>query len=162
MATAKLGDCVQINYHRVPTPGIATAEKTCEFTVGGSEIVASISTGVIGMNPGERKQLTLPPTEAFGAVQAKLIRQIPRKHFPQKMALKVGKRLTAVNSTTGLRQRVTILEVTAESVRVDGNHLLAGQEVVVDVTMVSVASASAKKRSDNKRRVTKFDLGDSK
>lgn len=94
MPTAKLGDRVRIQYARVPesrpSSDKARAEKTCEFTVGSKEVFPSLSLGVVGMAPGERKQLTLQPQEAYGPVKAKLIQQIPRQRFPQHIALEVG------------------------------------------------------------------------
>jgi peptidylprolyl isomerase len=158
MHTANLGDRVRVQYSRVPENGADVSKrrvpKTCEFTVGSKEVLPSLSRGVVGMAPGDRKQLTLQPLEAYGAVQPKLIRQIPRRRFPQHLALKVGKRLTAFFSASGRRQRVRVVEIHSDSVTVDGNHPLAGKVIELEVKLISVNSSS----NANKRK-PQFDLG---
>jgi peptidylprolyl isomerase len=150
MHTANLGDRVRIQYCSMPKPGAlphkASVQKTCEFTVGSSEVFRSLSLGVVGMAQGDRKQLTLQPREAYGKVQPKLIRRIPRERFPQHVALRVGKRLAAVESATGRRRRFRVVKINPDSVLVDGNHPLAGKVVELEVCLVSIDSALAAKR----------------
>ena len=68
MHKANLGDRVRVQYSRVSKRGAAPAKafipKTCEFTVGSSDVFPSLSVGVVGMAPGDRKRLTLQPQEA--------------------------------------------------------------------------------------------------
>src|ERR1043165_7383292 len=112
MQTAKIGDRVRIQYSRLPqraaARGVSHGQKTLEFIVGSNDVLPSLSVGVVGMAPGDRKQLTPQPQEAYGAVKRKLIRQIPRERFPQHIALKVGKRLTAFVASSGRRERVRV------------------------------------------------------
>ena len=149
---------MRIQYSRVPERGAPIAKTrppmTCEFTVGGKEVVAGLSSGVIGMAPGDKKQLTLQPQEAYGAVQTKLIRQIPRAKFPAHMALQVGKRLTAFVASSGRRERVRVVEIHPDSVTVDGNHPLAGKVIELEVNLISLDSSS----NANKRK-QQFDMG---
>ena len=73
--------------------------------------------------------------------------QIPRERFPQHIALKVGKQLTAFVAASGRRRRVRIVEINGESVTVDGNHPLAGQVIELEVNLISVdSSANANKQ----------------
>jgi peptidylprolyl isomerase len=128
--------------------------KTCEFTVGSKEVSRGLSLGVVGMAPGDRKQLTLKPHEAYGAVKPKLIQQIPLERFPQHIALKVGKRLTAFMTSSGRRQSFRVTEINAEFVTVDGNHPLAGKVIELEVSLISLDSSS----NTNKRK-PQFDIG---
>src|SRR5206468_9509502 len=100
------------------------------------------------------KQLKLKPDEAYGPVQPKLIRCIPRQRFPQHIALKVGKRLTAFVAASGRRQRVRVVAVNTDSVTVDGNHPLAGKVIELEVNLISLDSSS----NTNKQK-PQFDLG---
>ncbi len=158
MHTAKLGDRVRIQYARVPgsrpTSDKARAEKTFEFTVGSAEVFPSLSLGVVGMAPGDRKRLTLQPREAYGPVKAKLICQIPRQRFPQHLALEVGKRMTAFVASSGRRQRVRIVEIRPDSVTVDGNHPLAGKIIELEVNLISLDSSS-----NANQQQPQFDIG---
>jgi FKBP-type peptidyl-prolyl cis-trans isomerase 2 len=158
MRAANLGDRVRIQYSRVRESSAALNHappaKTCEFTVGSNEVVRSLSLGVIGMAPGDRKQLTLQPQEGYGPVKAKLIRQIPRQRFPQHLALEVGKRMTAFVASSGRRQRVRIIAIHADTVTVDGNHPLAGKIIELEVNLISLDSSSTANKQN-----PQFDLG---
>ena len=158
MHRAQLGDRVRIEYARLVdqcSPNDKRHKpKACEFTVGGKEVFPSLSQGVVGMAPGDRKRLTLQPAEAFGDVQPKLIRHIPRTRFPNRLKLQVGKRLTAVHGVAGRRRRVTVLEITPDTVVVDGNHPLAGKVVILEVNLLTVDSSA-----DANRTKPQFDTG---
>ena len=158
MHIAELGDRVRIQYFRTLEPETATVkpplEKAREFIVGSKEVFPALSLGVIGMTPGERKQFTVQPREAYGTVHPNLFRQISRERFPKDMLLRVGKRLTSINSASGRRQKVRIVEILPDSVLVNGNHPLAGKAIELDVLLVSVD-----KSSDANKRQPQFDVG---
>ena len=158
MHRAKLGDRVRIEYARIvdqcPPASQPRKSNRCEFTVGGKEVFASLSLGVVGMAPGDRKRLTLQPAEAYGDVQPKLLRLIPRTKFPKHLKLQIGKRLTAVHGLAGRRRRVTVVKITRDSVLVDGNHPLAGKVVVLEVNLLTVDSSA-----DANRSQPQFDMG---
>jgi peptidylprolyl isomerase len=158
MPTAQLGDHVRIQYSRLPqraaARGVSHGQKTLEFTVGSREVFPTLSFGVIGMAPGERKQFTLQPHEAYGKIKRKLVRKIPRTRFPQQLVLRVGKRLTAVRGIAGRRRRVTVVEIRPDSVIVDGNHPLAGKVVELEVSLLSLDSSS-----NSNQQKPQFDLG---
>lgn len=147
MSVVQLGDRVRIQYCRLPQraaqPGGPNNQKTCEFTVGSGEVFPGLSMGVLGMRPGERKQFTLQPQDAYGNVDSRLIRTIPRKQFPKSLVLHVGKRLTAIQGTAGPRRRVTVTELKPESVTVDGNHPLAGKVIKLEISLVSLDASPA-------------------
>jgi FKBP-type peptidyl-prolyl cis-trans isomerase 2 len=158
MHRAELGDRVRVEFSRLvnhcAAAGKPRKSKTCEFTVGSSEVFASLSLGVVGMAPGDRKRLTLQPAEAYGDVQPRLLRLIPRSRFPKHLKLQVGKRLTAVHGLAGRRRRVTVVEINSDSVVVDGNHPLAGKVVVLEVNLISLDSSA-----DANVSKPQFDIG---
>lgn len=149
---------MRIQYSRLPeraaAPGGRAGQKTVEFTAGSREVFPSLSFGVVGMAPGERKRFTLQPQEAYGSVQPRLIRQIPRHRFPPHITLFVGKRLTAVQGIAGRRRRVTVIALSDDSVTVDGNHPLAGMVVELEVGLLSLNSSA-----DANRGKPQFDMG---
>lgn len=158
MHTAQIGDRVRIQYHRLRDQNVAGVKargrNTCEFTVGSREVFTALSLGVVGMAPGDRKQLTLQPLEAYGKLQPKLVRQVPRERFPKHLDLQVGKRLTATRGIAGRRRRVTVVEIKADSVIVDGNHPLAGQVIKLEVCLISLDSSANANRTK-----PQFDMG---
>lgn len=158
MHTAKLGDRVRIQYSRVPRPGTPSskppAQKVLEFIVGGNKVMPGLSLGVVGMTQGDQRRFTFRPAQAFGLVQARLIREIPRQQFPSNLELHVGKRLSARVTATGRRRQIKILEIKPDSVVVDGNHRLAGRAITLEVTLISVDSSADANRSN-----PQFDMG---
>ena len=161
MHIAKLGDRVRVqcarvrrSSPRVASPGTARPAKEFEFIVGSHAILRGLSLGVIGMSQGELKRLQLQPKDAYGSVEKRLIREIPRGQFPPHLNLRVGKRLTARLRKTGRRQMVRIVQVKPESVKVDGNHPLAGRVVTLEVHLISVDSSPNANRSN-----PQFDVG---
>jgi FKBP-type peptidyl-prolyl cis-trans isomerase SlyD len=91
---------------------------------------------------GQQKCVTLQPAEAFGEIQTRLIREIPRTCFRTKSALAVGMRLNARSSDSSQARRVRIVELRRDTVVVDGNHPDAGRKVTFEIRLLAVASAS--------------------
>lgn len=155
MHQAKLGDRVRVEYARVRNHNPAAAKppspKVLEFTVGSLDVMPGLSLGVVGMEAGEQKRFTLQPSDAFGPVKPGLIKEIPRGHFPKRIVLRVGKRLTARSGTSNRRRRVRVIAIKPGAVVVDGNHLLAGKVVELEVRMISVDAAANGSRSKPQR-----------
>ena len=156
MSTAKLGDRVRVQCAPVSRSPRATAKplKVFEFIVGSQTIMRGLSLGVVGMTQGDHKRLKLQPQEAYGPVQERLIREIPRERFPPNLTLQVGKRLTARLRSTGCRHAVRVVEIKPDSVIVNGNHPLAGKIVTLDIQLISVDSSA-----DANRSKPQFDSG---
>ena len=158
MHNAKVGDRVRVKFLRLPIAGVESQQqrraKTFEFTVGSREATPGLSKGVVGMAPGDRKRLTIPPQDAFGPVQPCLIREIPRRRLSARLSLQVGQWLTHLEPVSGLRERMRVVEIKEDVLVVDGNHPLAGAAIELDVMLISVdPSAHA-----NKHR-QQFDMG---
>ncbi|HJS08254.1 MAG TPA: FKBP-type peptidyl-prolyl cis-trans isomerase [Pirellulales bacterium] len=158
MNMAKLGDRVRVQYSRVRSgengSGKPAVLKVVEFTVGSPDVMPGLSIGVIGMAPGEQKRLTLQPAEAFGEFQPGLVKEIPRARISRGIALRVGKRLSALSTSSGRQRRVRVIEIGRWSIKVDGNHSLAGKIVELDVQLLSVDGSSEANRS-----LPQFDIG---
>ncbi|MBK8278596.1 MAG: peptidylprolyl isomerase [Nitrospira sp.] len=110
---------------------------------GKHEIVPGLEKALEGMAPGEKKKVTVPPTEAYGTVDPKAFQEVDRKMVPV-AAQKVGAQL---EGTTNDGQKVypRISEVKNETVVLDFNHPLAGKTLYFDVKVLDVAHASSAK-----------------
>lgn len=138
MRAVQLGDRVRVQCLQQTSSGSRQRKKTCDFVAGSDRVLRTLSLGVVGMSPGDNKQLTLAAGEAYGAERPELIRRIPRDRLPASLRLEVGRRLAAVHRGTGRRRLVRILEVNGDSVLVNGNHPLAGQVLRMDVRVLQV------------------------
>jgi FKBP-type peptidyl-prolyl cis-trans isomerase 2 len=158
MSTAQVGDRVRIQYCRLPehaaTRGGTRHQKTIEFIVGSRKVFRSLSLGVVGMAPGDRRQFVLQPHDGYGPIKRKLIRQVCRKRIPAHIELYVGKRLSFTRRLGELPRRVTVVEIRPEAVIVDGNHPLAGKVINLEVYLLSLNSSSNANQTQQQ-----FDMG---
>jgi peptidylprolyl isomerase len=158
MHEAELGDRVRVQYYRVPEKG-SDAEKhrrrkSCEFRVGSNQVCPTVSKGVLGMTPGDRRRLVLKPWESYNSIELKTVRSIARNRFPPDLSLSVGQRLRSVNGTSGREQLVTIMELLPDTVIVDSDQPRAGQHQELEILLVQLDATS----NANPRR-QQFDLG---
>jgi len=101
------------------------------FTVGAGQMIKGFDEGVIGMQVGEEKTLTVPPEEAYGEYDEELARELPIDAVD--FTPEVGMRLVTDQGLTG-----SITEVGENNFVVDFNHQLAGKTLIFLVRIVSV------------------------
>jgi len=148
---AQVGDRVRIRYTHMQNAGAAPVAmpkpKVLEFTIGSSHVLPGLSQFVAGMQQGEAKCVTLQPAEAFGMVQARLIREVSRQSVRSKFPLKVGMLLTMKQAGAAPGRKARIVELKRDSVVVDGNHPHAGHALYLAMYLVSVDSSSEANQS---------------
>ncbi|HWQ47351.1 MAG TPA: peptidylprolyl isomerase [Methanosarcina sp.] len=101
------------------------------FTVGAGQMIKGFDEGVVGMQVGEEKTLTIPSEEAYGEYRQELVREIPVDVV--NFTPEVGMRLATDSGLTG-----TITNVNENNFIVDFNHELAGKTLIFSVRIVSV------------------------
>jgi len=130
------GDQVAVHYTLKLKDGTTVQsskdEEPLKFAAGGTDVIEPISAGVIGMTPGEEKDLTVPPEKGFGERDEELVQEIPRERVPRDT--KEGDRLSDQQSD----KVWTVRELKHDSVVLDGNHPLAGHILVFQLEVASV------------------------
>ncbi len=131
----KKGDRVVVNYTGTFEDGTVFDSSyhgdhthPIEFTVGSGEIIKGFDEGVIGMEVGEEKEITILPEEAYGERKEELIQKIPRSQFPNSEEIQEG---MSVNLMTkdGQEFPATIVKVEEDYITIDLNHPLAGEKL---------------------------------
>jgi FKBP-type peptidyl-prolyl cis-trans isomerase 2 len=147
MSKVKLGDRVRVQYLGLLAGGQSTTKahnrEVLNFTAGSAQVMPGLSFGVVGMAVGEQKRLTLTAEQAYGVVDPKLIKEVPRERFAPGMELCVGKQLQTSGAKQGRRRRVKIVEVRPEAVVIDANHPLAGESLEVELQLIAVRASDA-------------------
>ncbi len=110
---------------------------------GKHELVPGLEKALEGMAAGEKKKITVAPTDAYGTVDPKAFQEVDRKMVPSD-AQKVGMQLEGT-TTDGRKVFPRISEVKNDTVVLDFNHPLAGKTLHVDVKVLEVAQAPASK-----------------
>lgn len=142
MTKAKKGDIVKVHYTGKFEDGTvfhSTTEKDpLKFTIGGNQVLPGFEQAVVGMNPGESKTAKLTADEGFGPRRNDMIVQVERERFPKHTEPKVGQQYQ-VPQADGQNSLVTIIDVSEKHVTLDGNHPLAGKDLVFDIQLVEIA-----------------------
>ena len=144
MSAAKKGDKVAVHY--TGTLGDGTVfdssrdRQPLEFTLGSGQVIAGFDSAVEGMAPGETVTTTIECERAYGKRDEELVIQKPRMQIPSSVTLEVGRRLQA-RSQEGQVTRLTVTAVTDETVTLDANHPLAGQDLTFEIELVEIRAA---------------------
>lgn len=138
---AKTNDKVKVHYTGKLTNGevfdSSKGRDPLEFTVGGGQMIKGFDEAVNGMEMNEQKTVTIPSTEAYGERRDDLIQEVPRNQLPEDMKPEVGQKLVATNDL-GHQTQVAVTAVSDESITVDGNHDLAGKDLVFEIELVEI------------------------
>ena len=109
------------------------------FLMGRRTLFPALEEALIGLEPGEELVAKLPPNEAYGFPDERLVQRIPRARFEGDVA--VGMQFEARNEA-GRRHVARVLAVEAEDVLLDANHPLAGRTLHVVVRLLDARPAS--------------------
>ncbi len=141
MSKATTNNTVKVHYTGKLTSGevfdSSVDREPIEFTVGGGQMIKGFDDAVNGMAIDEKKTVTIPSHEAYGPVNEDLLQQVPRTQLPAEMKPEVGQMLVASDGA-GNEQHVKVTEVTEDSITVDANHPLAGQDLVFDIQLMEI------------------------
>jgi FKBP-type peptidyl-prolyl cis-trans isomerase SlyD len=106
------------------------------YTHGQHEVISGLEKGLSGMEVNEQKSIRLQPEEAYGAVDAKAFKEVPKTEIPAE-ALKVGTPLSA-RGPEGDDVIIHVSEVKQKTVILDFNHPLAGKTLNFDVKVLAI------------------------
>ena len=132
----KKGDKVKIQYKVSLTNGTVFKEskpgKPLEFTVGDDKMPRGLDQAVLGMELREEKNVTVYSKDAYGKRNEDLVMKFVRSDLPRSFEPEVG-RVVKIRNIPG-----TIIKIDEENVYLDGNHPLAGRDVVFDIRVVGI------------------------
>lgn len=116
-----------------------------DFLEGASQIIPGLERELLGLKPGDVREIVVTAADAYGDVNPDLVARVKRTQFPATAQLEVGQNFTVDASEDALVFR--IVELDAEHVTVDGNHPMAGRDLTFDVEIVSMREATADERA---------------
>lgn len=142
MQEAKSGNQVSVHYTGKLESGevfdSSVDREPLSFQVGAGQMIKGFDDGVLGMKVGDKKTLTLSPDEAYGQWDHQNVHSIPREHLKGIDDFEIGQILPLQNEH-GEVYRPKVMKVTDAEVKLDFNHELAGQTLIFDVEMMSIA-----------------------
>ena len=111
-----------------------------DFLEGASQIIPGLEMQLKSLNAGDKKKIQVPAADAYGTRDEARIVRMPKAEMPAK-DVEVGQQFQA--EMEGHVVPLTVMEVTATEVVLDGNHPLAGVDLTFDVEIVAVRDATA-------------------
>jgi FKBP-type peptidyl-prolyl cis-trans isomerase 2 len=139
----KRGDMVVVHYRGTLKNGkefdSSEGHEPLQFILGSGSMIPGFEKAVGKMKLGETKTVTLKPAEAYGQIRKDLIMEVKRDRLPDGMSIKPGDKLQMRNSRGGSTE-VRVIKTTEDSITVDANHELAGQELTFTLKLIAVTS----------------------
>ena len=100
-------------------------------------MIPGFDKAVDGMSTGEEKTVEIPCDEAYGPHDPNGRQDFPRANVPDDVPLEIGTRLQ-LSTPTGQPVMVTVADVSDETVVLDANHPLAGQDLTFKIELVEI------------------------
>lgn len=136
---------VSIAYEVINEDGILVDESTktspLEYLHGHDGLIVGLENAIEGREKGESFTVIVEPKDAYGDFSEEMVQRVPANVFFVDEEITVGMRFLAETDQGQIPVEVT--EVDGDEVVVDGNHMLAGQTLTFNVTVVDMREATA-------------------
>jgi len=141
MSKAKAGDTVKVHYTGKLTSGTvfdsSQGRDPLEFVIGAHQVIPGFENAVEGMSVGDKEEVNIPVDEAYGPVRPELISSIDKNEVPDDIDFEVGKPIQVMDAE-GNKFVVMVTDISDSHVTLDGNHPLAGKELVFDIELMEI------------------------
>lgn len=141
MTLAKQGDTVKVHYTGKLEDGTvfdsSEGREPLEVKLGGGQVIAGFDEALSGMGVGDKKQVHIPCDKAYGPRNESMVMDVPRSQVPPDINPEVGMKLQ-MGAPSGELIIVNVVEVTDESIKLDANPPLAGEDLIFDLEMVAI------------------------
>ncbi len=112
------------------------------FLTGQDQIIPGLEKALLEMSSGDKKNLVIAAADAYGARRDDMMQEVGRKELPDDIS--VGQMFSVSADESGeATHLVTIVSFNDETVTLDANHPLAGQDLEFDVSISEIRDASA-------------------
>ena len=145
MTQVKTGDTVHIHYTGTLNDGTtfdsSEGREPLTFEVGSGQIIPGLDSAIPGMTVGDKKTVNVACDDAYGQMNPAMRQDVPRADIPAEIPLEVGSRLQ-MQTQDGQVIPVTVAAVEEESVTLDANHPLAGEDLTFNLELVKIGEAA--------------------
>ena len=107
------------------------------ITIGAEDFFPQVEAALIGMAPGEKKTVVIPAEDAFGEYDEEEVFSISREQLTGDIVPEVGMELE-LTGDDDKPVEVTVVEVSDDTLTVDANHPLAGEDITYTFELVEI------------------------
>jgi peptidylprolyl isomerase len=141
---AKEGDLVKVHYTgKLKDESVFDSslnDEPLEVTLGSGQVIPGFEKAVIGMGVGDSKTFEIAAAEAYGSYREELVVEIDKERIPGDLTVEVGQQLV-LRQTEGPPIRVMVADMSDQSVTLDANHPLAGEDLTFEVQLIEIVSS---------------------
>jgi FKBP-type peptidyl-prolyl cis-trans isomerase SlyD len=113
-----------------------------QFLAGHGNIISGLEREMMGMRVGESKDVVIAPAEGYGEFNEEAYMDVPRGDFPKDMPVEEGLELT-VRDDAGQARYARVDTIQGDTVTLNFNHPLAGDELHFNVKVVGLREPTA-------------------
>ena len=136
------GDTVRVHYTGTLADGTefdtSRGRDPISFTLGEGDVIPGFETAVAELEVGQSATVTISAAEAYGDRNEDALQQFPLEAFGESVP-QVGWGVELQNPQ-GQRVNAMVVEIGDETVTLDFNHPLAGQDLTFDLELVQIVS----------------------
>lgn len=125
----KLGQLISSTYNRDVLTGV----------IDGETLLQGLSQSLQNIVKGEKRRIELKAIDAYGFYDLKKVILFPRKNLPRQIV--VGQTISIVGKS-GTVRTYKALELHENMVSLDGNHPLAGQDLIFEIEALDARPAT--------------------
>ena len=133
------GKVVSVHYTGKLTDGelfdTSEGRDPLKFQVGSGQIISGFEQAIMGKSVGDKVTANIKAEDAYGLIREDLVVSVPLSQMPGEV--EVGQPLQATGDN-GQTINVVVKEVNEENVIIDGNHPLAGKDLIFDIEVVEI------------------------
>lgn len=111
-------------------------EEPLALTVGSHQVFPALEEALIGLQPGDQKEIHLQPEQAYGPVVKEAFREVNVEMVPD--SLRYVGAVLAVQDPAGGIFPIRVHTINDDKAVLDFNHPLAGQELRFDMKVIEV------------------------
>lgn len=111
------------------------------FILGDGSLTEKLESSLIGMQKEEKKKVEIHGSELFGPANPDSVHFMDINQFPADVELEIGN-IIAFEQMGGGAIPGMIRDIQGHSVKVDFNHPLADQDIILEIEVVDIKAAA--------------------
>lgn len=124
---------------------------------GQETILSGLVEGLQNLQKGERRRICLSAEKAYGFYDPKKVVLFPRKKVAKDRILRFGENVV-VPTKSGQARVYRVVEIYGDMVALDGNHPLAGQDLVFEIEAIEARAATPEEIMESKNVISTQNL----
>jgi len=110
------------------------------YVHGIGSLISGLEAELEGKEAGAKFTAVIPPKDAYGEIDPRMVMDVDRANFEGVDVIEVGQAFQVM--TPGGPAIVRVVEVGEKTIKIDGNHELAGKTLTFDIEVVEVRDAT--------------------